>query len=262
MYQNNRNLKGERMNADGTIVMPKIEKSNLLSKCFGYLFLAILITFATAIIMNFTFIKFLVNKVTKGDGIAVTNGINIYIGTVIGAAIILIVLSITLNILLRNGKRNITAPFVLYSVVMGILMGSLILFIPFEIVFTAIGVTALSFGIMGLIARFTRKLSSRPFLVVGTAGLLGCLFLTLALFIIQVAAPGSVLLDMWWIDYLFLFVIMMFTIVDIKNIDRIAQAGVENKNVALYCALTLFNDFVYIFIKVLLILIRYSARRK
>ena len=60
----------------------------------------------------------------------------------------------------------------------------------------------------------------------------------------------------YWIVSFALFAAMMFiTIFDIWNIKKICEKGEMSTNLELYCAFTLYVDFIYILIRVLYFLI-------
>ena len=55
---------------------------------------------------------------------------------------------------------------------------------------------------------------------------------------------------------------LLLIIVDLNQIGKICERGEMSKNLTLFCALTLYTDFVYIFIKIAYYLaIAYGGRK-
>ena len=96
---------------------------------------------------------------------------------------------------------------------------------------------------------------------VGIGLFVGCGILSLVNLLIMLIAP-SIFQPMYWIVSLGMFAAVMFiTMFDIWNIKRICQTGELSNNLALYCAFTLYVDFIYIFVRILTILARFSNNR-
>ena len=67
---------------------------------------------------------------------------------------------------------------------------------------------------------------------------------------------------LYWIVSLATFAaVMLITIWDMARIKAIAQQGEMTKNISLYCAFVLYNDFIYIFLRILRIVLIVFARR-
>lgn len=180
----------------------------------------------------------------------------VYIWTMIGSAFGLLIVAIWANFgVFRHKTRLIYVPFILYSVFLGILCSSFVIFINIYDIAIAFGITCLCFATMGLVGFFS-KASMKPFILVVIAVSIGLLLLTIVncfLYFTNYVA--------WeWIDaivtYGFFGVIMLITMIDMHNIRKIAEKGEQSRNLVLYCAFTLYVDFVWILIKVLSIMAR------
>ena len=69
-------------------------------------------------------------------------------------------------------------------------------------------------------------------------------------------------MHLYWIISLLTFAAIMFvTIWDMWRIKQIAQTGEMSDNLVLYCAFTLYVDFIYLFLRVLRIVSYFIGRR-
>jgi FtsH-binding integral membrane protein len=66
----------------------------------------------------------------------------------------------------------------------------------------------------------------------------------------------------WLVSFLFFFAIILLTIFDLKRVKEIAMSGVATKNMAMLCALNLYVDFIYIFLRVLRIVAIIAGNRR
>jgi len=148
----------------------------------------------------------------------------------------------------RQGK-TVGPAFFAYSIVMGALLSPIFILDIWTIIIS-LGSTCLAFAIMALIAWTTKKNLS-GLAIFGFSLLIGAFVLSLFNLIISLFT-GFVLLQ-WLVSFLFFFAILILTIVDLNHVKRIAQSGVATKNLAIWCALNLYVDFIYIFIRILAI---------
>ena len=147
----------------------------------------------------------------------------------------------------RNG-RTVGAAFVTYSLVMGVLLSPIALY-DFWVLLISFGTTCLAFAVMALIA-WTSKRNMSTLAVIGSGLLIGGFILALV----------NLLLSFFWsgfsyiyplISVIFFVAIILLTVFDLKRVQQIAQSGMGTKNLALLCALNLYVDFIYIFIRIL-----------
>ena len=119
----------------------------------------------------------------------------------------------------------------------------------------AFGITAGIFLLMTLIAVLTKG-NLHPLLMVGIGLMIGAGVLSLVNWLI-----GSDTI-MWIVTFAMFAAIMFITMFDIWNIKKICERGAMNTNLALYCAFTLYVDFIYILIRVLIFLIIIFAKNR
>lgn len=214
---------------------------------FLYMFLALAITGVVAALLGLLFEKlfYTADRGTFNQAYAVTLIVSLvlYIPTMI----------ITEVLALKNSKGMVPA-YVIYSITMGVFISTFTNFIPFWEIAVAFGGTCLAFGLMTLIAWFSKK-SVSMFAVIGSGLLLGSLLIFSILMLLRlfnVEVTGA----MWVISYVMLFAVILITIVDLRRVKDIADNGGAGSNVALLCALTLYVDFIYIFIRLLALVAR------
>ena len=222
--------------------------SKFVGRVYGYTAIGILITTFVCAILTFLFTN--VFSVLENDLY-----INIYLGILIGSAVCLFGVSIWANMtaVFKKGK-SVVIPFIIYAILMGILMSSLTMFVPGYIIAITLGITTLTFGSMFMIGHFTkRNLSTLAIVASGLAcGALMIIFFNLILFW---WFPEFFNLTTWLASGIIFISMMLFTIVDVNRVKQIAMSGVNNPNVALLCAFNLYIDFIYMFIRILRIVI-------
>lgn len=173
---------------------------------------------------------------------------NVYLGLMISSAIGIFVLMFVINFFVFRGNHSMVVPIALYCTLMGVLLSSFTILIDWRILGMAFGITSGIFLLMSLIAIFTKGNMS-PLLMVGLGLLFGSLILSLVNWLI-----GSE--TIYWIVSFAVFAAMMFiTMFDIWNIKKICERGSLNNNLALYCAFTLYVDFIYILLRIIYFLI-------
>lgn len=158
---------------------------------------------------------------------------------------------------IRNGKTMWPA-YIIYSVIMGIFISTFTAFIEFYVIAVSFGLTCLAFAVMALIAWGTKKnLSTLSIIASGLISGALMIWLFYWLFsLITLNSFDSLMIPMI-VSYVFFIAIILITIVDLNNVKRIAMNGGAAKNVALLCALNLYVDFIYIFIRLLSIVARF-----
>jgi|SRR5574344_290797 len=74
---------------------------------------------------------------------------------------------------------------------------------------------------------------------------------------------GDISLTIYWIiEGIFVVLIIISTFLDMYNIKKIASYGSSDNNIALYCALNLYGDFIILFIRVLYFVMLAGGRNK
>ena len=66
----------------------------------------------------------------------------------------------------------------------------------------------------------------------------------------------------WVISYGMFAAMLLITIFDINRVKKASDAGEQSNNTAILCAFSLYVDFIYIFIRILMIVIRLYGNNK
>ena len=243
--------------------------NSLVGRVYGRMFIMLLYTaiLAFGVGMLFNYWIFGTINTANIDYSAVSinenadTAILVLFGTLIASAIGLLVVSLVVHFVFFRGKHSITVPAVLYCTFMGLLLSSLVIFVPWEILGITFLITALMFGIMFLISWVSK--GSLNFLAVTAMGLfIGAGILALIGFILALTGALGAYMHLYWIISLLTFAAMMFiTIWDMWRIKKIAEDGAMNDNLTLYCAFTLYVDFIYLFLRVLRFVVYLMGRR-
>jgi FtsH-binding integral membrane protein len=218
-----------------------------IAKVFGYMFAGLLITALVAFGVGALFAWWLVNDPTNAENA-------IFISLIV-SSILTIVLSLVMSFSLRKKSTlSVLIPGILYTVVVGVMLSSFTIFIDWYLLASAFLITSVIFGLMSLISLLAKKMSG--VLVLGIGLVVGGGLMSLFNLIMMLVFPYA-FQSFYWIISLVMFAGMMFiAMYDIYRIKIIAQQGALNKNIALYCAFTLYVDFIYIFVRILSILIK------
>ena len=218
-----------------------VNGSKFIGATFLYLTLALVVTFATVFGLGAAL------KYAIYDGSDV--GADIFVKFFIGGLIAYIPVMIWVNVAACRQGKTVGPAFFAYSIVMGILLSPICLLDMWTIVI-AFGTTCLAFAVMALIAWTTKKDLS-GLAIFGFGLLIGAFVISLFNIIIYLFVGFQPLY--WLVSSLFFVAILILTVVDLNRVKRIAQSGMATKNLAIWCALNLYVDFIYIFIRILAI---------
>lgn len=233
-----------------------------LVKVFGYMFAGLLITTIVMLGLGGLFRHLF----GIGDAFAEqepdfsnNNALMALLIVMIVSFVGLIIMSFVVPMVLHRGRHSILVPSIIYSVLMGASLSTLAIFIPWYLLGVTFGITAVIFGLLSLIA-FLSKGRLNGLAIVGIGLITGAMFISLFLWILSLFMNVTWL---FWVVSLATFAAMMLiTIWDVARIKRIAEEGAMSNDLSLYCAYILYNDFIYIFLKVLRILLIVVARTK
>lgn len=234
--------------------------SKFIGMVFLYTFIALAITAVTAAIVGFVFSK----AICPIDDYTVEVNFNLlkpYVYLLIGSAIAYIPLIIWIHLVSFRGRGRLDIPFVIYAIVMGVLISSFTMFVPFHLIAISFGITCVVFGILATIGLTVKKNLSFLGLVAGGI-FLGAIIMSLFNLIWMWVSPTTFQNIYWLISYAIFFAMMLITIVDVYRVKQIAQHGEQSTNVAMYCAFNLYVDFIYMFIRILAIVIRIFGRNR
>ena len=210
-----------------------------LGKVFGIMFLWLLATAAIAFGGGALFYNWLL-----ADEVTASNGI---LATLVISGISLLVLTFVIQFWALRRDKGMIVLSSLYVLCMGLLCSSMTLFLDWQILGIALGLTTAIFGVLALIGLLAKNV--RPIAMVGFMVLFGALIVSLGTWIISIFIPVNVTF-LWILDFAIFGAMLLLVIVDMNQIGKICANGEMSRNLTLYCALTLYTDFVYIFIKI------------
>jgi len=240
-----------------------LHSASFLGKVFLYMFLGILVSALICLGVS----NLLYYTLSNGNVQNISDETFFtYIGILVVSGIALLILSVVISFR-RYKMHNILIPYILYCVFMGILLSSLVVFIgnP-NLLGIALGITSVIFLTMCLFGFLYKGRLGWVFgLLIGGAISLALLFVV-NLFLFPLAFGVQSAFDayctIYWIsEGIFFIMIMISTFIDMYNIRRISESGGDQTNLALYCALNLYSDFVMLFIRVVYFLLRATGRR-
>ena len=217
--------------------------SKFIGAVFLYLTLALLVTFSVVGAMGALF------RFALYDGSEESFMTFVYV--FIGALVLYLPVMIWVHIAARRNGKSLGVAFFVYSILMGALIAPVCVLFDFWTILIALGTTCLAFAIMALIA-WTSKKNMSTLAVVGFGLLIGALILSLFNFILYLIVGFEPLY--WIVSFLFFIAIILLTIFDLNNVKQIAMNGGGERNIAFMCALNLYVDFIYIFIRILRII--------
>ena len=227
------------------------------SKVFLYMFTAIGITAVVSAVIGVIFSS--IWPIAYGTELNV-DAAKAYIALFIVAFIMYIPLILWINFSVFKEKSRPMIPYVLYSIVMGVFISGFTMFVPFHLIAISFGLTCLTFGIMFCIGWFTKKDLS----ILGMIGfgmIIGLLIIGLFNIIWMLFFPGFETIY-WVISYGMFAAMLLITIFDINRVKRIADSGEQSNKTAVLCAFNLYVDFIYIFIRILMIVVRLYGNNK
>lgn len=233
----------------------EVKSTSFLSRVYGYMFIWVLITALVATGVGLLFNFLVKNMAGNQDTIMMT-----FLITIISSGVVLLVLSILINVIALKDNRRIMPWAIAYAVIMGLFFSVFVFIeVPFWILGSAFAITSITFGIMYFIARFTkRNLSWVGYLGYGLLfGIFLISIMSVVFFFVFRTTTGS---QPWWlysiIDGAMFIAILLISMFDVWRIQKIADKGMESRNLAEYCAFTLYTDFVYILMRVILFLLQ------
>lgn len=225
-------------------------KGKFLAAVFGVMGIAILFTAAVAFGVSYLFASI------YGEGENMSEeGAMVMLWTLLGSLLFLLVFSIVTGIVTRKRAGHGTLPiFIVYSAVMGIMLASLLYFgLSYEIVGEALGITAVAFFSMFAIGFFAKRDMTWIGLI-GWGLLIGALLMSCFYGIWYLIAPGA----FGWLDigvsFIVLIAFMLITAFDANKMGKMVSAGRIDTNLVIYCAYTMYADFIAIFFRVLYLL--------
>ena len=210
-----------------------------LGKVFGVMFIWLLFTAGIAFLGGYLFSLWLAKNFDQAY-----NGI---FAVMIVSGISLIILTFVIQLYALRKDKGMLILSSLYVLAMGILCSSMTIFIDWQILGVAFGITCAIFGVLALIGMLAKNV--KPIAMVGMMVLIGALMVSLITWIVSIWLPVNATF-LWILDFAIFGAMLLLIIVDMHNINKICESGQMSRNLTLYCALTLYTDFVYIFIRI------------
>ncbi|MBO4703617.1 MAG: Bax inhibitor-1 family protein [Bacilli bacterium] len=239
--------------------------NTLIGRVYGRMFFNLILTAVIAIGMGLIFNLLIFGTLSISSDLGNIDSIN---GTglttllilLIVSAIALFIMSFVVHLRGFRGK-SLTIPTFLYCALMGILLSTLVMFVPWPVLGITFAITAGIFGIMFLISYISRG-SLNALGMIGFGLLIGAAIISLIGWIFMLTGFLGDYIQLYWIISLISFAaIMLITIWDMWRIKKIAEEGAMSDNIVLYCAFILYVDFIYIFLRVLRFVLYFMSRR-
>ncbi len=248
----------------------KQSRNLLIGKVYGYMFFGLLLTAIIAIGVGILFNIWIfgtidTSKIDYSDPATTISapGVMTLLVMLVVSGIALIVMSFVIHIVYFKNKHSLMVPAIIYCSLMGLLLSELIIFVPWQVLGITFAITAGIFGIMYLIATFSKgNLSALG--IVGFGFLLGSGLIALVGWILMLtgALGSQAAVTLYWVVSLLSFAAIMFiTIWDMWRIKKIAEQGEMSDNLVLYCAFNLYVDFIYMFLRVLRIVSYFYSKK-
>ncbi len=238
--------------------------NRLLAKSFGYMALGLAISGLVAFLTSYIFVYIL--KWASERGQIATAYATGYITIMVVSFVGLLVSGLVMSIVMARNKRSAWVPYILYTIFMGVFLSSfLILGIDFQTIGEAFLLTSTSFLAMFLIGYYAKGGKGMRILAMVTS-LFAITLLVFALFwLIKILVTGNAI-EYYLYDMVVSGAILLLSVIvvifDAYNIKRIIEKADGMKNVALYCAFTMYCDYIVIFLRVLYFLVLIGGKKK
>ena len=187
----------------------------------------------------------------------------VLMGAIIVSFIGMVIISFTMVKRLNSSGKSLWPGFIAYSVLMGICLSSFIIAgIDFLVVGEAFGISALAFLSVGLIGYFSKKDLNRLWLWVGVFSMVVLLTAIVAplMFFFYFSSSAYLIYDLI-MSVVILALVLIVSAIDSYNIKKILEAGQGGTNLELFCAFSMYGDFIAIFVRVLYLLLILGSRR-
>ena len=234
---------------------------NALARVCGYMTIAVLVTAIVAVGLAALMYYVWFGQHTLDDVIAMfKNGQ--YQAGVVGylvvfgvSAIACLIMSFVMPFFLMSSKHSAWPAFIIYAVLMGGTLSCFVLMVDILTIAEALGISTGAFLLMFLIGRFS-KVNLNPLGLAAIGLLFAMLLVGIFAGIFYWINPSGFRVWNLVFNLIVCGVMMIITAVDAYNIKQLLERGKASDNVLLFCAYSLYTDFISIFIRVLLILMR------
>lgn len=189
------------------------------------------------------------------SGMNIDNAIQIYTILTIVSAIVTLPLMIVIQLrALKSSPIASTICYIIYSLAFGVLLSSLLMFAGLGYAVLAFAITGGIMLVMGIFGALLGNRLKNVYMVTITL-----MLSSLVLALVNVFFFNETLY--WIVTFAMLAVIMLYVVIDMARIKFIVSNSPDGltNSLAIYCAYLLYSDFIYIFVRVLIILA--SSRR-
>ncbi len=242
-------FKEERQTYSG----PSTQTVNL-GKVFGVMFLGILLTALISIgWAYFLSTRFLTYDNSTGLINIDENIFPVIIPVSIVAFLAMMISSAIVNYrgIRSDRPTGILIPFIVYGVSVGLLLGLLVMLCDPMALVVSLGVTVLIYGLLALIGILSKG-NMNGLVFVASALFIGCFLLALInLLLIPLLSLEAYSTFFWIITFGIFAAILLTTIWDVWQINKMISGAPVGLNLTLYCAFRLYTDFIAIFVRVL-----------
>lgn len=243
----------------------KMSTGRAMARVCGYMAIAVAITAIVAVGLA-AFMYYVAFGKHNFDEVVSLFRDGQYNGGVIGYLIVFgvsvigsLIMGFLMPMFLLSQKRSAWPAFIIYSILMGGMLSCFVLLVDLATLGQALGISVGAFLIMFLIGRFS-KVNLNPLGLVAIGLLFVLLFVGLFSGLFYWLNPSG----FSWFNLVFNIIVcglmMIITAVDAYNIQKLLERGKTSDNVLLFCAYSLYCDFITILIRVLLILMRAKGR--
>ena len=240
--------------------------NSFIGRVYGYMFFALALTAIIAIGVGILFNLWIFKSLTIPENLGNLESISgaglMTLFIVLGiSSITLLIMSFVVHFRSFSRVKSVRIPALIYCICMGLVLSSLVIFVPWPVLGITFAITAGIFGIMFLISYFSKG-SLNALGITGLGLFIGAGVLSLIGWIFILTGFLGAYIHLYWIISLLSFAAIMFiTIWDMWRIKTIAQQGEMSDNLVMYCAFILYVDFIYIFLRVLRIVSYFYSRR-
>jgi len=244
---------------EGYSVPKPISKYKTYGKVFFYFAIGIIIAGLVSLLFSNILYRYAFTDLNKFY--------NAYIIILGVSALGMFITTLVIRLFSFKTGSGMIIPYILYSFFMGgILTGSLVFIGDPNILGTAFLVTALLFLLIGIVTILLgNKIKFIFVLLIGLIMGIGLLSLFNFLLLPFILINGEFYENFKYLYFLLeigiFLVTIIYTAVDLWRLNRAANTGAEiTTNYALYLALNLLTDFIYIFIRIAVLIARLRRR--
>lgn len=226
-------------------------KAKFMGITMGYVLLGLVVTFVVGFFFALLLQTLLVSDPQTAGAV--------YLGSLVVSAIGTLILTFVIQ---RKALSHGSSPlplFLAYAALDGVLVGAIFLMAggDYLLIAKSLGLTLVPFLAMFMIGYFT-KANLAPLGIVGLGLLVGALVLSAFYGLWFLISPSTFLIMDLIVSVCVLVGVILVVGYDAFRMRKIVESGVASTNLALFCAFSLYVDFISIFVRVFYLLLRNS----